>query len=991
MMPRSLANLVAFHQTVSSFETTDLGPEGGQSGSAPRRSAVRSGDRIGRYLILQRLGAGGMGVVFSAYDAELDRKVAVKLLRGDPADDDGTAHRRLLREAQGMAKVDHPNVITVHDVGTHQGHVFIAMEFVAGHTLREWLETSTRHWREVVDVVRQAAAGLAASHDAGLVHRDIKPDNIMVGHGGERVRVMDFGLVRAAGSVQTGPPAVDSNELLEPELVDPQSLERRAMDRIRDQMVELGKLGATGGGIERAETIDVAAPDGESNAFSETGEPSSNAIHAELTRTGALLGTPAYMAPEQIRGEPITAAADQFALAICLYQGLFGKRPFTGASIAELADQVLHAEVDLPPSPSVPRWLAAAVRRGLSKRPELRFESLEDFRAALTPPAGRNRLAWTIGGGLVLAAGAWFARGAQDDRGALCSGGALELSAAWTPSRHRGAGEAFAATGLGFARKEWEIVGPRVEAYADQWVEQYSDNCRATAILKEQSEAVMDRRRRCLVRTRAELAAVMDVLGHADAQTVERAYDMVSELPSLSRCSEARLLESDVPAPDPADAEGAELVQGHLAQADAKISAGRFDEAAQALARAVDAARYIDYPPLQTEQLIVRARLDAAEGRSADAAAALRQAHASASEHGQWQLLVDAGLELSRLYGLHLAEYDRSRLVGDIARGTVRRLNSRVDESELLYIEAMVLVEEAEYESARTKLQQSLALAIDELGPDHRVVYSRKFGLGRVAYQQGNYDEAERTQREVLLAEERSLGRQHPTTAESRDELGTVLYAKGEYASAEALHREALADLEAAVGPRHPDAARIRTHLGLSLGGQQRYAEAEAQEREALAIRRAHLAPRHPDIAQSHNNLAVNLLDQKRYDEAAHEYRAALDIVTELWGTEHPNVIVAEFGLGTTLLQAGARDQALVHLEHVWEVRKTSGSAPRRAQAAYRLATALAHDPQQRPRAHALATTAIEAYQEAGPQFDRTRLIVEAFRAKLERRMATRE
>ena len=226
------------------------------------------GDSVGRYTVLSQLGSGGMGFVLAAYDPELDRRVALKLLKRNAASKEGT--RRLQREAQALARLSHPNVVTVYEVGVHSGETFIAMEFIRGQTLRDWLEQEPRTWQAIRTVFLDAGRGLAAAHAAALIHRDFKPDNVMVGDDG-RVLVMDFGIVRW-------------NEL------DPQG--------DTDPELEL---------IPPA-TRPATQPD------------------LRLTHTSTVLGTPGYIAPELIRGAGVDARADQYAFCVALHEALSGER-----------------------------------------------------------------------------------------------------------------------------------------------------------------------------------------------------------------------------------------------------------------------------------------------------------------------------------------------------------------------------------------------------------------------------------------------------------------------------------------------------------------------------------------------------------------------------------------------------------------------------------------------------------------------------------------
>jgi formylglycine-generating enzyme required for sulfatase activity/tRNA A-37 threonylcarbamoyl transferase component Bud32 len=292
-----------------------------------------TGARIGRYLIIERVGSGAMGVVYGAYDPELDRKIALKLLKGRELGQEDAARARLLREAKAMARLAHQNVIAVHDVGVVDGQVFLAMEFLGGGTLKSWLAARPRRWREVLDVFIAAGRGLAAAHAAGLVHRDFKPENVLLDKEG-RPRVVDFGLAREA----------------------------------------------------------TAAPDGSGAVTLAAAERSGSHLET-LTRTGAIMGTPAYMAPEQITGEPTDERTDQFSFCVALYEALYGERPFRGESLLRLLHNVTEGELEPTPGDrEVPAWIRRALLRGLRPDPAQRWASMAPLITALEDdPAARHR------------------------------------------------------------------------------------------------------------------------------------------------------------------------------------------------------------------------------------------------------------------------------------------------------------------------------------------------------------------------------------------------------------------------------------------------------------------------------------------------------------------------------------------------------------------------------------------------------------------------
>jgi eukaryotic-like serine/threonine-protein kinase len=316
-------------------------PPEAESGPPPSSDAnadqLARGTRVGRYVIQTLIGRGAMGAVYSASDPDLARKVAVKLLRAEGWSDDARRRMRarLLREAQSMARLSHPEVITVHDVGPFEDQLFIAMEYIEGCTLRQWRAKEHRSVDEILAVYERAGNGLAAAHEAGLVHRDFKPDNVLVGQDG-RVRVTDFGLARAVDGVMA--------------MASPLSLDEN--------------------------------PERESGDLTMT-----------LTRTGTLLGTPAYMAPEQLDGKTADARSDVFSFCTALHEALYGERPFAAATVATLRAAIARGDVRPPPIGStVPRWVRAPLLLGLRADPVGRPASMRALLDALRAARARSRL-----------------------------------------------------------------------------------------------------------------------------------------------------------------------------------------------------------------------------------------------------------------------------------------------------------------------------------------------------------------------------------------------------------------------------------------------------------------------------------------------------------------------------------------------------------------------------------------------------------------------
>ena len=384
------------------------------------------GTRIGRYVVERRIGQGGMGVVYAARDPELGRGVAIKLLRA------GAPAARLRREAQALARLSHPNVVAVHDVGDHDGQTFIAMALVDGDNLRGWLG-SPRTTAEILRVVVAAGRGIAAAHAAGMIHRDLKPDNVFVARDGA-VLVGDFGLARDS----------ESAELL---------------------------------AANPATVSATAAPD-------------------DLTATGTILGTPAYMAPEQAKGQA-TEASDQFSFCVTVWESLFGARP--------TAELVPREDRD------VPARARSALRRGLSADPAARFPSMSALLDELAPQP--RRWPWLVVGAAVVATLAIVGVAVlRPHDGATCDTARM-LDGIWGPSQR---------------------APTLLEPYAQHWLAARNDLCVART---ELPAAVSDARLACLDQRRAALGAAVVTL--ASHPTGASARSVVDALPSIDDCLHA--------------------------------------------------------------------------------------------------------------------------------------------------------------------------------------------------------------------------------------------------------------------------------------------------------------------------------------------------------------------------------------------------------------------------------------------------------------------
>ena len=840
--------------------------------------------KIGRFTVLKRLGAGGMGVVYAAYDTELDRKVALKLLRG--VDEEGAHITRLRREAQALAKAAHPNVVHVYEVGDFRKQVFVAMEFVEGQTLRDW-EPSNAGDRvaEIIAKFIEAGRGLAAAHAAGLVHRDFKPDNVLVGDDG-RVRVLDFGLARGVDQVQ-----------------------------------------------ETAATLD------QSPSLLE----STDSLRQPLTQTGAILGTPAYMAPEQHLGRRADARSDQFSFCVALWEKLYDERPFRARTARQLAVRVIEGQREEPASgASVPPWLRRALERGLSIDPEQRWPDMNTLLAALAGEQRKRRGWWGLaaGLGLMAALGAGWAL-TREPEPSPCEGGERELVGVWDDQVRDRVHAAFLATKAPYAEAAWDGTTRLLDDYARDWVSMRREVCEASVVRQEESAELFGRKMVCLGQRLTELEQLTELLVDADADVVSRAVVAAGSLAQIATCADERSLIDDV------DDERLDELERMLASANGRKALGKYDEGLDIALEALALAKQIGTAHGEGRAQLLLGDLQTKRRKMSEAKAHLRESLRRADVAGDDATRVQA---LTQLMRVSFLEHD-------------------LDEGEALAADARA--------------------ALDRLGDAPLLEADFDLHYGSLALARGDHETASEYHRRALEIREAQLGADHPEVAISLTNVANALTAQGQHQMAEQHARRALAIFETKLGRDHPYTAASHNNIGNSLLEQGRhigwddpaaakpyYAEAEQHYRAAVEIRAANLGADHPSVALNLHNLGEVQRLQGAYAGAKATFERSLAIKQEHM-KDHPSVAMTMTGLGRVLLQLGELDAARSMLEDALQRRaeqESSGDA--RGETAFALAQALlataASDPDPAAtvaRARELANTAQAAYLEAGEDY----------------------
>jgi serine/threonine protein kinase/tetratricopeptide (TPR) repeat protein len=826
------------------------------------KAALARGASIGRYVVLGLVGRGGMGEVYAAYDPELDRKVAVKLLRVKPGAGVSLTEgrQRTLREAQAIARLSHPNVVVVFDVGTFEDKVFIAMEFVEGHTAGFWTQSQQRTWEETLKVYAAAGRGLAAAHEKGLVHRDFKPDNIMVSRDGQ-VRVMDFGLARQADkvvgvkTVMVEDGGVTSTQNLPVPLPDPR--------RERPKIVPLD-----------GRTL-VLTPEANGGRAADLEQSNSAAFDQRLTRTGAMMGTPAYMAPEQFRGHPTDARTDQFAFCIALYEALYGERPFAGNTLMALTTTVVNGRIrEAPATTKVPLWIRKILLRGLSVNADERFPSMEELLEALGKNPAVARRKWAIwsaasAGALVVA---WLiARPGFADPKQICAGGPEKLAGVWEvmppgqeSPRQAQLHQAFIGSGKSYAKDVWATTSRALTNYARAWTNMYRENCEATAVRKEQSDDVRDLRTACLTERLGGLHALTDVFSEATGEVVENAVSASNALAPLDRCADVPLLKAVIRPPEDADTRvKVERLRKSLAELKAQFDAGHLREAMKRAPKLVADARSAGYEPLVAEALMLNGNIMIRASDAGAAEAALKDAFLAADSSRHDEVRAEAAAQLVHVVGYQQGRFNEGQHWAKMADAVVRRLGGHeLLEAWLLNDLGNVLGLEGEWKAAAYTLRQALALKQKVLGHDHPDVGITEGNLAIALQNLGQNEEAVKEINKSIASLEHGLGKRHPDLAIQISNRGEILNAVGRYQDARESFERAGAILEE-LGNENLGLSYALTGIGLGYVAEGSPAKALAPLERAFKIREAQ-EPEPSRRAETAFALARALWDAKR-------------------------------------------------------------------------------------------------------------------------------
>ncbi|MEM9457052.1 MAG: protein kinase [Myxococcota bacterium] len=815
-----------------SLRTTAIGHE---------RLAPSSVLRLSRYVLAEPLGRGGSGIVYSAYDPELKRRVAIKLLKAPRrAEDDSNdnAHDRLLREAQALAQLTHPNVIAVHDMGHYvldddqastgdakilREGFFIVMELVEGNRLDRWRKRKQRRRSELLDVLVQAGQGLDAAHAVGLVHRDFKPANVLVDTD-DRVKVLDFGLAKTP---RLGP----ASNPKPPGLLD-----------------------------------------------------------QDLTEYGVAVGTPRYMAPEQHEGKIVGPGTDIYAFCVTAYEILCDRVPFVGHTWDELYEAKKALSVERPSRASMPSWLWRALLKGMAVDPALRYASMGELLAIIRRGRSRpRRLAFaSMGLGLVTSAALISTSSATS----ACVDLEPGLTGAWDDDVAERIKAAFDATALPYAQKSYQRVEDELDRWSARWTTQRESYCDAQQ--SESGAVALGPWLTCLEQQRIRLSGLTRLLATARAQTVEHTVDITAELGEPESCA-PRLL-----AP-PAPVERVAEIDALLAECRALLGTHQYERAEPIAAEAVRQAAEQELIDYRAEALLLHARALLNLERFLSAQQRVEEAIDYSERVGNIDRACEAATVLVEVL-LRTGELGAAEI---IARHTRSRVESgaaglRVA-ARLAQITGILRLEQGHHREAAIELERALALH-EQRGNSDALDRARAHAKLMVAlFKTGQTDEAYRAFDQAREIYETTLGERHPILAPLYIDLTNAQIERDVLERADSsleVVKTLIADVRDPVV--EAKALGLLSHIAYI---RSRTPEALSHVEHQLSLLLRWRDPSHPTVLEARARRALVLAAMDRRSESAAELEIVLPLQEQILGRNHPHTLHTMLVLGAQLAE----------------------------------------------------------------------------------------
>jgi eukaryotic-like serine/threonine-protein kinase len=705
---------------------------------------------------------------------------------------------------------------------------------------------------------------------------------VMIDRAGQ-VRVMDFGLARQAEKSGTG----DATPASRPTPAFALKIVTSTTQQPNDPETKTLTL----------------RPESEAAPRPLAGHSSSGMFEARLTRTGAMMGTPAYMAPEQFLGTPTDARSDQFSFCIALYEALYGERPFEGNTMSSLTANVVQGNVrDAPANSKVPPWLRRVLLRGLKPRAKDRWASMEDLIAALgkNPTVSRRRWALATGGAAVLVGLLLGGRNLLTDQRPICGGGPEKLAGIWDlpqpgsppPARHEQIRKAFMQSGKSYAPDVLVTVHRALTRYAQNWADMYKDACEARRIRGEQSDEVLDLRMSCLQERLGGLRALTEVFSDASGEAVENAVSAANALESLDRCADVPLLRAVVrPPEDPAVKARVEDLRNEIADIKARFDAGKWKETLKIAPKLVDKARNLGYLPLVAEGLLLKGSIlvKASDPPAAEKAIVESYWLADASRHDE--VRAEAAAKLVFVVGYQQGHFADAERWATAARSVLQRLGGHeLLQAWLLNDLGCVYDLRGDKERAVEALKEGLALKERALGRDHPDVGVSEGNLGLSLKELGRNQEALTHVDRAISLISKGLGVGHPDLATDLSNRGEILNALGKYQQARESFEKARGIWERELGFDNLNLGYALTGIGLGHLAEGNAASALVPLERAFKIRLNH-ETEPSRRAETSFALARALWDSNRDRSRA---RSLADAAREIYVTTSATARLAE-------------------------------------------------------------------------------------------------